>query len=181
MEHFTHVFSLIGVLLGLSLVEVLTGLSKVLKARGATKVGLLTPMLGTLVVLEVTSAWGIAWTLRDHLPDSVWQTLGAGVLLASAFYIAASSVLPVHPEQCENLDDYYWERKRQVLGIMIFCTVALYVIMYALGRSWTLLTAAINLPVLAGLLVAFLSRPRWLNVASLGFVIAVLLVNFSIP
>ena len=49
MDRFEFVFSLIGLLLGLSLVEVLSGLVKARKVRSTIRIGWLTPMLGILV------------------------------------------------------------------------------------------------------------------------------------
>jgi hypothetical protein len=181
MDRFEYVFSLIGLLLGLSLVEVLSGLVKARKARSKTRIGSLTPMLGILVILHVTSFWGITWSLRELLPPTIWQTLGAGVLLSGAYYLAASAVFPEHPEQFEDLDSYYWQHKREVLGIILACSLVVQIFAFGLGRALTPLILAINLPLFAGMAIACFARSRPVNLVVLGSMIAVLAVNFMVP
>jgi len=181
MDRFEFVFSLIGLLLGLSLVEVLSGLVKARKAQATSRIGWLTPMLGVLVILHVTSFWGITWSLRDLLPPTVWQTLGAGVLLSGAYYFAAARVFPDDPEQFADLDSYYWRHKREVLGIILLCSIAVQIIALLLGRPWTPIIAAVNVPLYAGMAVAYVARNRLLNHVVIGFMIAWMVFNFSMP
>jgi hypothetical protein len=181
MNQFEYVFSLIGLLLGLSLVEVLSGLVKARKARPAIRVGWLTPLLGIAVILHVTSFWGVTWSLRELLPPTIWQTLGAGVFLSGAYYLAASSVFPANPEAHEDLDSYYWQHKRMVLGIVLCISIIVQVIAYALGRPITPLAFTINASLFAAMALACFARGRLLNLMALSFMTTVMVVNFSIP
>ena len=181
MDRFEYVFSLIGLLLGLSLVEVISGLVKARKALPATKIGWLTPLLGLSVILHVTSFWGVTWSLRELLPPTVWQTLGAGVFLSGAYYLAASSVFPQNPEAHEDLDSYYWQHKREVLGIILCIAIAVQIIAFALGRPITTLAFAINTLLFVAMAVACFARGRLLNLIALSFMITVMVGNFSIP
>ena len=118
MSAFEFVFSLFGLLLGLSLVEVLAGLVRTVKARKAVRLGWLTPLLGIFVMLHLTSFWGTAWRLRDHIPATN-AALFTGVILAGLYYFAASMVFPERPEEWSDLDEHYFQNKRQVfLGIL---------------------------------------------------------------
>src|SRR5438045_635272 len=65
---FDFVFSLFGLLLGLSLAEVLGGLARTLKQRKVVRLGWLTPLLGLLVMVDLASSWALAWSLRDSIP-----------------------------------------------------------------------------------------------------------------
>lgn len=134
-----------------------------------------------MVVLQVTSFWGVTWTLRDLLPPTIWQTLGVGVLLAGAYYFAASAVFPENPDQFENFDDYYWAHKREILGIILACGLALQIIALALGRPISPLILAINFPVFLSLGIACFSRSRRLDLALIGSVVAILTVNLALP
>lgn len=58
---FSFAFSLFGLLLGLSLAAVLTGFARALRMRPRIKMGLLSPLLGLFVILDVTSFWNGAW------------------------------------------------------------------------------------------------------------------------
>ncbi len=55
MSVFEHSFSLIGLVLGLALVEVLGALIRTMKQRHTIKIGWLTPMLAIFVVLDTTT------------------------------------------------------------------------------------------------------------------------------
>lgn len=181
MDPFEYLFTLIGLVLGLSLVEVLGGLAKTLKARRAIKLGWLTPMLGIVMIMEVTSYWGVIWVIRDILPNAWWATLGGGVLLTSLYYLAASLVFPDRPEEHPDLDEYYWQHKKQVLGIMLVCTLGLQGAGLALGRVWTWDAYLINLPLFALLAITCFFPQRWINLAGLGSIIAILSLAFILP
>ncbi len=71
MTIFEMVFNLIGLVLGLALVEVLGGLAKTIKSRPEQRISWLTPLLGAWVVLDVSAFWGISWEVRDLL-TTLW-------------------------------------------------------------------------------------------------------------
>jgi hypothetical protein len=72
MSPFEFVFSLVGLLLGLSLAEVLGGLAKAIKARRRAArtaappllLGHLVPMLAIFLMLDIAGFWTYAWTVR---------------------------------------------------------------------------------------------------------------------
>ena len=70
MSQFEFVFSLFGLLLGLSIAEVMSGFGKAVKARSRLRIGWLTPLLGVLVMLDLTSFWTIAWSMRELVPTN---------------------------------------------------------------------------------------------------------------
>ena len=111
----------------------------------------------------------------------MWQTLGAGVLITSGYYLAASMVFPDDPEQHENLDDYYWQHKRQVIGIIFVCTVAFQAFGLALGRVWSPTAAILNLSVFAAQIFPFWARGSRLNIAGLAILLALMASIFILP
>jgi hypothetical protein len=138
VDAFNFVFSLFGLLLGLSLVEVLSGLVRALKSREHIRVGLLAPMLGLLVMIHITTFWDDAWRNRETIPVNNIVLL-VGVVITSIYYYAASFAFPDRPEEWPDLDDYYDWAKKFVLGGVIVCqflstsaTMALY------GRGYSL-------------------------------------------
>lgn len=180
MDKFDFAFTLIGLVLGLSLVEVIGGLAKAYKARSAVKIGWLTPMLGLWVILHVTSYWGVFWLIKDLLPG-LWQTLGAGVLITGGYYLAASMVFPDEPEKLDNLDEHYWRHKRQVIGITFVCTVAFQVFGLALGRIWSPTAAVLNMSVFAAQVFTYWARSPRLNIAGLSVLLALMGSIFILP
>jgi hypothetical protein len=114
MSPFEFVFSLFGLLLGLSMVEVFQGLIRTMKSRTNVRVGWLTPMLGVLVLLHLTTFWDDAWNLREKMPMNN-ITLFIGLLISGTYYYAASNVFPDRAEEWPSLDEYYDIARRKVL------------------------------------------------------------------
>lgn len=175
MGAFDFVFSLIGLLLGLSLVEVLGGLMRTLKARSMVRIGLLTPLLGIWVIADVTSFWGMAWQMRpgiERLP-SIWPVLGLGVLVTSAYYAAASLVFPDRPEDVADLDDFYWKHKRTVILLVTACELAAMAANLGLGRIWSPASAVLNVGYIAACIATAFVSGRSANVLGLSALLAI--------
>ena len=120
MSVFEHSFTLIGLVLGLTLTHVLSELVRIVRAKGLKSLGVLTPLLAVFVILDVTTFWGIVWEMREELP-SVWPVLGIGVVLCSLYYVSAAYVFPSADQDWLDLDTYYMQNRRMVLGIMLAC------------------------------------------------------------
>lgn len=134
MSNFEFVFSLFGLLLGLALAEVLGGLSRALEGRSKVRVGWLTPLLGLVVALDLTSFWTVAWTVRDSLPPSYFSLL-CGFVLTAIYYLVARLVFPHDPAEWPNFDTYYFAHKRVVLGGMLLCNLLALAGQWALGNA----------------------------------------------
>lgn len=175
MSDFEFVFSLFGLLLGLSLAEVLGGFGKALKARQRVRVGWLTPMLGLLVMLDLTSFWSAAWAMRDALPVK-YIVLMLLLIFTGVYYLAATMVFPEDPDQSPDFDDHYWANKRLILGAVFVLNLPLYfvdwlrggifvedvlgvviatVFMIVLGMLWFIRTRVANLGLLAFLIALY--------------------------
>lgn len=177
---FEVVFNLVGLVLGFALVEVLSGLAKTIRARGRIRIGVLTPLLGVWVLLDVTTFWGSAWQMRNLMP-SVWQSLGVGIVMTSVYYMAASQVFPERLSEHEELDTHYWKVKRIVVGLILLCNCATWIIGLLLGRIWPLLITLINVTYATALLALLLLPGRRTNVTLLGALIAILTWSFATP
>jgi hypothetical protein len=172
VSNFEFVFSLFGLLLGLALAEVLGGLSDALQERRKLKVGWLTPLLGLLLVLDISSFWTVAWSIRDAFRPDYFHLL-CGVLITGTYYFAACLVFPKDPAEWPDFDVYYFRHKRVVLGGVTFCNVLAYAAQQALGGEplaapLDKLVAALFFP---GLLAAIWAPGKRLNVALLAFLV----------
>lgn len=133
MSPFEFVFSLVGLLLGLSLAELLGGLAKAIKARrhasriGAQPLSLghLVPMLALFLMLDIAGFWTYAWTVRDVMPPT-YVTLVFGLLVTGLYYLAASWVFPEGLAERQELDCHYFEQKRLIFAIVILCNLLAY-------------------------------------------------------
>ena len=162
---FDFVFSLFGLLLGLSLAEVLGGLARTLKQRKAVRIGWLTPLLGLLVMVDLTSSWALAWSLRDSIPAN-FLTLVIGLFVTGPYYLAATLIFPDDASRWSDLDTYYFEHKRQVLGGILASRVLARAAQFALGAAgWNYFPAFAAFVFLA--LAAMFARSKGANLAVL--------------
>ncbi len=181
MSVFEHSFSLIGLVLGLALVEVLGALVRALKQRHTIRIGWLTPMLAIFVILDTTTFWGIVYENRNILP-SIWPTLGLGLALSATYYAAASMVFPDRQEDWSDLDGYFMRYKLLVLG-MLFGTfvIVLAAQIFFTGRQFSFSASVMNVAYLVLLLFTALVPWRKACVAGLAGLIAVDVSAFMIP
>src|SRR4051812_32879689 len=122
MSAFDLDFSLFSLLLGLALVQVLSGLVQTIQSPDRVKIGWLTPLLGLFVILDLTSFWTIAWSVRDAAPPRFLALL-YGLLVMGLYYFAASLVFPTRPEDCPHLDQHYFKYRRTIIGAVIACNL----------------------------------------------------------
>jgi len=165
MSAFEFVFSLFGLLLGLSLAEVLGGLSRTLKQWRTVRLGWLTPLLGLLVMVDLASSWALAWSLRDSIPAN-FLTLVIGLFVTGLYYLAATLVFPDDASKWPDLDDYYFRHKRQVLGGILASRVLARAAQFALGAAgWNYFPAFAAFVVLA--VAAMFAKGKKANLAIL--------------
>ena len=121
MSPFELVFALFGLLLGLAIAEVLGGFSRAVKLRRSARqvrVGWLTPLLGLVVILDLTSFWIVAYGARDQLSVD-YLTLIAVLAIVGTYYLAASLIFPDDPGEWPDFDAHYDRQKRFViLGLL---------------------------------------------------------------
>ncbi|HYJ52486.1 MAG TPA: hypothetical protein VEW04_04880 [Allosphingosinicella sp.] len=126
MSIFEFVFSLFGLVLGLSLAEVLAGFARTVQARKRVRMGWLTPLLGLLLIIDLVSFWTGAWRERDAIGVTLEPLLFA-TLIAGIYYVAASLVFPPDQEAWPDLDRYFMEHKPIVMGAVIGCNLLMMV------------------------------------------------------
>ena len=165
MTQFEFVFSLFALLLGLSLAEVLGGLARTLKQWRRVRLGWLTPLLGLVVMLDLTSSWALAYSLKDSISGN-FLTLVVGLLVVGLYYLAATLVFPDDPTKWPDLDAYYFEHKRAVLGGILASRVLARAAQFALGTAgWAYFPAFAAFVVLV--LAAMFAKGRAANIAIL--------------
>lgn len=126
MSAFDLVFAVFGLLLGLAIAEVLGGFARVLKMKRAAKpvrVGWLTPLLGLFVMLDLTSFWGTAFSMREQM-DASYLTLVVVLAIVGVYHLVASVIFPDEPEQWPDFDDWYDRQNRLVIGGLLGINIA---------------------------------------------------------
>ena len=169
MSDFEFFFSFYGLVLGLSVVELVAGLARSLHEGRGRRLGLLTPLLATFVLADITSFWAFAWVdLRDVQVG--YASLVGALAVAGLYYVAASLVFPRDPG-AEPADDHFWRHRRTVLLAVMACNLPVYIM--AIVRNAATGTVAVMLFAFAIyyalLLVAALSRRRRMVLTALVF------------
>ena len=173
MTDFEFVFSLFGLLLGLSLAEVLGGLARTLKARRKVRIGWLTPALGVMLIVDLVSFWRTMWGERDSIPVT-FGTMLFGAAIAGIYYLAASLVFPTELDEWTDLDSYYFEHKKQVVGAVMACNLLVVAGLVMLhGNIFRSPAVAVSVSLFTATAIALiLARGVRLNLALLGVMLA---------
>lgn len=122
MDAFSFAFSLFGLLMGLALAEAIGGFGKALEMRHKIHVGWLLPLLALLITFDITSFWIIAWQNRSAIPIN-FIGLAAGLVIFGIYYLIAQLAFPDDIEHWPDLDVYYFEHKRWLMGGMYICNL----------------------------------------------------------
>lgn len=111
MNGFEFVFPLFALLVGLSVADMLVGLARALKNKREVRVGWLTPLLGLVILLNLTMIWIGAWDMRDVATPSSTGMLFI-LVVGGAYFLAAAMVFPGIGAEERDLDAYFLEHRR---------------------------------------------------------------------
>jgi hypothetical protein len=131
---FEFIFPLFGLLIGLSYAEILGGLARALKAPGDVRIGWLTPLLGAMLLINLTMFWFASWQFRDaELPtrEGLLQMLA----MSGSYYLAAAMLFPSTVTEGQDLDDHLMDNKRIALLAIAACNL-FGLSIYARQRDW---------------------------------------------
>ena len=122
MTAFEFVFPLFGLLVGLTYTEMLSGLARALKSNRHVRIGWLVPLLGVLVLINLTMFWYGAWQMRD-LATPTSGTLLMTLLVGGTYYLAASLVFPNAEDDVPDLDEHFFRTRKKSLLAIAFCNL----------------------------------------------------------
>ncbi|MEG3179564.1 hypothetical protein [Sphingomonas sp. LT1P40] len=126
MSPFELVFAVYGLLLGLAIAEVLGGFARALKLKRGTRpirIGWLTPLLGIVAMLDLTSFWLLAYEARAQISAN-YLTLICVLAMVGIYYMAASLIFPDEPEEWPDFNDWYDKQNRMVIGGLLTANIA---------------------------------------------------------
>ena len=122
MTAFEFIFPLFGLLVGLTYTEMLSGLARALKSRRDVKLGWLVPLLGVLILINLTMFWYGAWQMR-HVAVPTSGALLMTLLVGGTYYLAASLVFPNAEDNVADLDDHFFRIRQPSLIAIAFCNL----------------------------------------------------------
>jgi len=171
MDAFSFVFSLFGLLMGLALAEAIGGFGKALELRHRIRVGWLSPLLALCICFDIVSFWLIAWQTREAIPIT-FTSLAAGLVIFGIYYLIAQLVFPEDIERWPDLDVYFFEHRRWIIGGSYLCNLLAMAGLQAVGvpQATTLRWWIIYIAFTSGVaFVAFAPGRRWSAVALISY------------
>jgi hypothetical protein len=174
VDRFSFFFAFYGLILGLAVRELLTGLGNVVRAGVLKKLGAQTALLALFTLLVICATWIDAWTsLRAVTLDL--EGLWAPILIAILYYLAATILFPRDPAEWTSLDDYYAQRKRFVVGLMLAAEFVVnwtyrgvFIADWQHNRAhFWLHTVLFNLAIKLAFVALFFARGKRANIAAL--------------
>jgi hypothetical protein len=175
MQPITIVFSLFGLLLGLSLAAVLSGFGRAVRMRPRVHMGWLTPLLGLFVMLDLTSFWHGAWRAQDYIRPE-YGFLFVALVVSSVYYLAASCVFPESATTVAEFDAHYFDNRRWIFLAIAFCNLVVFGWEDWLERDHLPLAWWFSVPeYFALVMIAAFVRSRALSIACLVGLIGIFL------
>jgi len=171
MTVFEFVFPLFGLLVGLSIAEMLSGLATALKSKRDIHVGWLTPLLGTLILINLAMFWQGSWEIRDSVTATSTSLLLV-LIIGGAYFLAASMVFPSPGAEVRDLDEHFMDNRKVALLAIAACNLAFFIrIAMATNEPIGPIWWAANAAFLALLVLAALTPDRRIILAALGSLI----------
>ena len=172
MSEFEFVFPLFALLVGLSMAEMLSGLAFALKSKRDINVGWLTPLLGTLILINLAMFWQGSWEMREGI-TATSSSLLLVLVVGGAYYLASSLTFPSWGSDVRDLDEHFMDIRKVALLAIAACNLVYFVRVAMLtqeriGLWWW----AANFLFLGLLVLAAMSPYRRVIIASLGVLIA---------
>jgi uncharacterized membrane protein YhdT len=118
MSQFEFFMTFYGLLLGLAVAEVLLGFANLLRHRARPRLGLLTPLLGLLVFLQLMAIFIDAWTRLQGVAITM-EGLALPTAIGVAMFFVSVIIVPRDPAEWSDLDDYFLRNRRWAIGLMI--------------------------------------------------------------
>ena len=110
MDRFSYFIVFYSLILGLALAELLGGFALMVRARALRKLEPQTALMAIVILLSIVTQWVDTWDSMKSVTVDL-AGLGAPVVLAICYYLAAAVVFPHREADHERLADYYRERR----------------------------------------------------------------------
>lgn len=179
MSQFEFFMGFYGLLLGLGVAELLGGFANILRTKVRPVVGLMTPLLGLIVLTEMMANFIDAWVKFQDISVSL-QGLAVPTLIGLCYFVVTVILLPKNVEEWSSLEDYFNRRRFWIVGLLIAANLLIISLevtrldrTIAGGREgdlWGFLQG--NLWLLGSYLVLLISRIRWLSVGAAMSILA---------
>ena len=186
MTQFEFFMTFYGLLLGLAVAELLLGFANLLRHRTRPKLGLLTPLLGLLVFLQLMATFIDAWSRLQGVAITM-DGLALPTAIGVTMFFVSVIVVPRDPAEWSDLDEYFLRNRRWAIGLLIAVNILIlgyeapFVRGLIEGRQWFNFGyyLAVNVFAFATIAGALLLRSRRAIVACLSLQVLLYIYIFS--
>ena len=117
-DAFDFMFGFYGLLLGLAVAEIAAGFSRAWDVRRRRPLGVVGPLFGAVLLLDLLTYWLSAWEHRG-VEAVTFEVAFIAAIAALLYYFAATQVFPKEG-QTDTLDDHIMDHRKAV----VFCVIA---------------------------------------------------------
>lgn len=118
MSQFEFFMTFYSLLVGLGVAELLLSFMNLLRHRQRPILGLLTPLLGAVMFLQLMALFIDAWMSRQGVKIDM-AGLAIPTLIAVGTFAASVLTVPRDPEDWQDLDAYFYRNRRITLGLLM--------------------------------------------------------------
>ena len=175
MSQFEFFMAFYSLLIGIAVAELLLGFSGLLRHRARPRLGLLTPLMGALMFLQLLALFIDAWTSLKAVEINLFG-LAVPTAIGVCVFAASTLVVPKDPSEWPDLDEYTYRNRRWTLGLLFAAN--LLIIVHESSRvpaALLLPYALVNLTGFGLMAAGMLLRPRLAVAASIAALILVYL------
>lgn len=185
MDSFTYFIAFYSLILGLGLTELLGGFAHMVRAKALRKLEPQTALLALFILVDICSTWVDGWLSLKHVTVG-FAGLWAPVLLAICFYLAAATVFPHDQADHERLADYYRERKRFILLLLLAGEMLIHVTYLPIFKQriahepelFWMWTVPYNVAIEATMIALIFVRSRRANIVMLILLLLLIMVPY---
>jgi hypothetical protein len=185
VDSFSYFIAFYSLILGLALTELLGGFAHMVRARALKRLEPQTALLAAFILVDICSTWIDGWASLKSVTVDL-EGLWAPVLLAICFYLAAAVVFPHDDADHERLADYYRERKRFIIAMLLAAEMLIHVTYLGVFKDrlahqpavFWLWTIPYNTAIEASMIALLFVRSRRANIALLLALILLLTIPY---
>lgn len=117
MSGFEFIFSVAGLLFGLAVANLATGYADIWRDRARRPFGVLTLLLGLVLILSICHQWLSWWAAREMLTPNPFMIF-VTILVGAPFVFLSHAMFPRPSDDWGSHDHYFLEHRHVMLGIL---------------------------------------------------------------
>ena len=124
LNEFEFIWAFYGLLLGLAVAELLGSFAALLRESAPPRLGVVTPLLGIQILVEMLTNYVDAWSLFRGGSVSLTE-LAVPTFIGLLYYVAAVIIVPRKLSEWVSLDDYFDKRRRWIVGTLLLANATI--------------------------------------------------------